>query len=235
MILAMKRIMIACLMLAAAAPAAAAERTYMVVDFDKIRVEGPYQVTLSTGVPTRAVATGPQGALERVSIEVQGTTLYVRANRSAWGGYPGEGGGVAKISISTRALRSATVIGAGTLAIDRAQGLRVDLLVSGSGRIGIAAVDADLLVASLNGSGKIALGGKAKQLRANISGSGDLDAASFRADNADIATDTSGSVALTAVRTAKVRANGTGEVAISGSAACTVTGPGTGGVSCGAR
>jgi hypothetical protein len=53
-------------------------------------------------------------------------------------------------------------------------------------------------------------------------------------DDADIVSDTSGAVALTALRTAKVRANGTGSMAISGSAACSVTGLGAGNVQCGA-
>jgi hypothetical protein len=219
----------------AAAPASAAERRFMVVDFEKVQVEGPFEVVLTTGIPSGASATGSPGALDRVSIEVQGTTLHVRPNRSAWGGgYPGQSMGPLRIQISTRALRFASVIGAGSLTIDRVKGLRIDLAVSGNGTIGIAGVDADLLVATINGSGRIALGGKAKQLRASLAGTGDLQAPSFRVDDADIVADTSGAIAVTALRTAKVRANGTGSVAISGSAACNITGLGAGNVQCGA-
>jgi len=208
-----------------AAPAAAADQRVMVTDFDRIQVDGPYQVTLSVGRPSAVTATGSRGGLDRVLIEVQGRTLRIRPNKSAWGGYPGEpAGGVLQIVASTQELRAASVQGGGSLSIDRAKGLRIDLTLTGSGRLGVAAVAADQLVLTLNGSGKIMLGGGAKQFRAFVSGTGDLDAASFRADNADLATDTSGAIAFTAIRTAKVRASGTGDVAISGTAACTVTG-----------
>jgi len=221
----MRILLTALLLLLFATPASAADQRVMVTDFDRVQVDGPYQVTLSVGRPSGVIASGSRGALDRVTIEVQGRTLRIRPNRSAWGGYPGEAsGGVLQIVATTQELRAATVIGAGSLTIDRAKGLRIDLTVSGSGRLGIAALDADQLVLNLNGSGRIMLGGKAKQLRAFLSGTGDLDAASFHADNADIVTDTAGAVAFTAVRTAKVRANGTGDVAISGTAACTITG-----------
>jgi hypothetical protein len=235
----MKRMLIAFLALAAAAPiasapATAAERHFMVVDFDKVQVEGPFRVELVTGGPSLAVATGPQAALDRVSMEVQGTTLHIRPNRSAWGGNARDAAGPVAIRIATRTLRTATVSGGGALAIKGAKNLRIDLVLTGSGRIDVAGVDADLLAIILTGSGKIALAGKARQVRASVQGSGDLDGASLRADDIDIGADTAGTIAITAVRSAKVRANGSGEVAISGSPACTITGLAAGNVRCGA-
>lgn len=221
----MRTLLAALLLVLFATPAAAVDQRIMVTDFDRVQVDGPYQVTLSVGRPSGVVASGSRGGLDRVLIEVQGRTLKIRPNKSAWGGYPGEpAGGVVQIIASTQELRGASVQGGGSLSIDRAKGLRIDVSVSGSGRLGIAAVAADQLVLNLNGSGKIMLGGAAKQFRAFLSGTGDLDAASFRADNADLVTDTSGAIAFAAIRTAKVRANGTGEVAIGGAPACTVTG-----------
>jgi hypothetical protein len=48
-------------------------------------------------------------------MEVQGRTLRIRPNRSAWGGYPGEGAGPLKIELSTHGLRGASVSGAGSI------------------------------------------------------------------------------------------------------------------------
>ena len=115
----MKRIMLAGLALAAAAPATAAERRYTVTDFDRVQVDGPFVVTLSTGKAGSAVATGDQQAIDRVSIEVQGRLLKVRPNRSAWSGFPGEEGGPLAIALTTHGLRGASVIGSGSLAIDK--------------------------------------------------------------------------------------------------------------------
>src|SRR3954465_10497005 len=109
----------ALLIAAAAAPAAAAERNYPVTDFDRVQVEGPYEVVLVTGTGSGARATGSAAALERVTVEVQSGVLKIHPNRSGWGGYPGANADPVRIAASTRQLRAATVIGAGTLAVDR--------------------------------------------------------------------------------------------------------------------
>ena len=64
-----------------AAPAGAAERNYSVTSFDRIRIDGPYQVTLKTNVAPFARASGTQAALDGVSIKVEGRTLVVRVRQ----------------------------------------------------------------------------------------------------------------------------------------------------------
>ena len=224
--------LLAAALLAAIAPAAAAERSYSVVDFDRIQVEGPYQVTVVTGGSSQAQAVGDQAAIDRLTVDVQGRTLRIRANRSAWGGSPGGGSGSLRVVLRTRAIAAASVIGSGSLALDRARGLRVDLAVSGSGRLAVAAVEADNLSVGLLGSGKITLGGSARQLRASIQGSGDLDGESLVADDAVLTADSAGRIAFDTRRTARVTAIGPGEVTIGGSGKCVVTGISAEAVSC---
>ena len=219
--------------LAASAPAGAAERGYTVTDFDRVQVEGPYQVNLLTGLTAGARAEGSAEALDRVSIDVQGSTLRVRPNRSAWGGYPGERIGPVRISVTTRDLRAASVIGSGSLGIDRAKGLRVDVSLSGGGQLSVGNVDADNLVVSLLGSGRITLAGRARQLKATIQGSGDLAASGLKAEDAQLTADTAGGVAVEVSRTVKLRASGSGDVEILGNAACTLEGQAMGPVRCG--
>jgi hypothetical protein len=221
--------------LAAAAPAAAAERAYSVADFDRVQVDGPYDVVLATGGPSGVRATGSQLAIDGVTIEVSGGLLRVHANHAAWGGYPGASAGSVKIYAITRELRSAAVRGSGSLAIDRARGLRVDLNVTGSGRLSVAALDADQLNLGLLGAGRLTLAGAAKQMRATIQGTGDLDAARLKVDDAQLTTDTAGSVAFQARRSAKVKALGSGAVDVAGTADCTVEASGGGSVRCGRK
>jgi len=219
--------------LAAAAPAAAAERTYSVTDFDRVQVEGPYEVTLVTGRSASAHATGSTQALEGVSVEVQSGLLRVRPNRSAWGGYPGDKAGPVRIEVSTRDLRTATVIGSGRLIIDRVRGLRTDLSLSGSGRIDVARVEADVLNLGLIGSGRLSAAGVAKQVKATVQGSADLAAGALAADDLVLNAETAGNVAIAARRTAKVRQSGSGSVEVGGTPSCTVTTVGSGRVRCG--
>jgi hypothetical protein len=224
---------LALLAFAAAAPAAAAERSYSVTDFDRVQVEGPYSVTVTTGRSSAARAEGSTQAIDRVSVEVLGSTLRVRPNRSSWGGYPGEGSGPVRLVLATRDLRAAAVVGSGSLDVDRAKGLRVDLSVNGSGRLSVAAVDADNLVVGLLGGGRIALAGRARQLKATVQGSGDLAAAGLATDDAQILSDTAGTVTVGVARSAKVTATGAGDVEIVGEPSCTVEAKGSGAVRCG--
>ncbi|MFL6846215.1 MAG: GIN domain-containing protein [Allosphingosinicella sp.] len=229
----MTRILPLALLLLAAAPAAAAERTYSVTDFDRVRVEGPYQVTLVTGLASGARAEGSTEALDRVAIDVEGGILRIRPNRSAWGGYPGDSAGPVKIALRTRELRTAAVVGSGGLDIDRVRGLRVDLSVSGNGRLNVAAIESDNLILGLLGGGRLTLAGRTKQLKASIQGSGDLAASALVADDALIAADTAGSIKVGVARTVKLTVDGPGDVEIVGNPSCTVEAKGSGQVLCG--
>ena len=225
--------LLAPLLLVPAVPTAAAERLYSLTDFDRVQVDGPYQVTLTTGRSTSGRAEGSAAALDRVSVDVQGRTLRVRANRSAWGGYPGDAVGPVRIELTTRDLVSAAVIGSGSLTVDKVKGLRADLSVSGSGRLSVSSADADNLIVGLLGAGRITLGGKAKQLKATIQGSGDLAASAFTAEDAQLFADTAGTIAVGVRRTAEVTATGPGDVEVIGKPTCTVEARGSGQVRCG--
>jgi Protein of unknown function (DUF2807). len=229
----MKSILLALAAVAASGPALAAERRITVTDYDRVQVEGPFTVTLATGKPNAAVVTGDGAALDRVSIDVQGKTLRVRANRSAWGGYPGEDPGPVTIALATHDLSGASVTGSGSLDIDKARAMRFELGVSGSGRIRLASVESDILILGLLGSGRISIDGKTKSLRATIQGSGDLDAGGLTAQDANIQSDTSGTVTLAAAHSAAIVATGPGDVTVTGNPSCTVKMMGSGRVSCG--
>jgi len=234
MLPAMNKIMAAlALACAFAAPAAAAERTYSVTDFDRVRIEGPFTVRLTSGRPAAASATGSPQALDRVSIAVESGILSIRPNRSAWSADPGAASGPVAIEISTRAVRAATVLGAGSLAIDRASGMRVDLTVEGSGRIAVPAVAVDRLVVGMIGSGRIQVAGTAADLRASVHGWADFDAGALRAQAAQIVTDSAGRIAVGVEREARVTASGIGDVEIVGSPACTLRGASAAQVRCG--
>src|SRR5215212_1252617 len=94
----------ALLALTLAVPASAATRNFGVSGFEKIRVDGPFKVRLSTGVAPFAQASGSAAALDRVSLEVRGNTLVVQTSASSWGGYPGQQGGPVEITVGTHEL-----------------------------------------------------------------------------------------------------------------------------------
>ncbi len=78
----------------------AAERTLSVTSFDRVRIEGPFKVTV-TGVSPFAKIIGSTSAFDSVTVDQQGRTLIVRPNSSNWGGYPGQSRGSVEVSVGT--------------------------------------------------------------------------------------------------------------------------------------
>lgn len=208
-------------MLVAAAPADAATRSFTVTSFDRIRVEGPFKVEVSTNVAPFARATGPAGALDSLSMTVQGQTLVIRRNGAARTSGSASREPVA-ISVGTHKLSRAWLTGSGTLAVDRLRGQTFDLAVEGAGRASVSAISVDQLKVAVAGSGVASLGGQAGEVRATVQGTGTLDAAALTATNANIGVDGPSVLRLTVRDTAKLTANGPATIELDGRPACTL-------------
>lgn len=208
-------------LVALAAPADAATRNFGIESFDRIRVEGPFKVSLTTGVAPFASATGSAAGLERIAVDVQGRTLVVRNNRSSWGGYPGEQAGPVEISIGTHDLTAAWLNGAGSLQVDKVRGLSFDLGVQGSGAIAIGEADIDQLRVSVAGTATARLAGRAGKMTAVVRGISTLDAAGLVTKDAAIGADGPATVNANVTNAVKVDGSGVATVTLTGTPACT--------------
>ena len=208
-------------MLLVAAPAAAADRNFSVTSFDRVRVDGPYQVTLKTNVAPFARASGTQASLDGVSIKVEGRTLIVRSNPSAgWGGYPGEGRGPVTIELGTHELSTAWINGPGALIIDKVKGLSFDLAIQGAGTMRIDDAQVDLLKVGMSGAASTRIAGRAAKLTATVRGTSSLDAESLATKDAVIGAEGPALVRASVSGTAKVDALGLASVALVGRPSC---------------
>jgi len=204
-----------------AAPADAAIRNFGITDFTKVRVSGPYKVTLSTNVPPFARASGSAAALDRVLVEVRGDTIVVQSN-SSWGGYPGEDPGPVEVTIGTHDLTNASLIGSGSLAIDRVKSQKFTLTIQGSGSSAIGDIATDQLAISLEGSANARVGGNAGKTTVLARGVSTLDAAGLATPSADIDADGSATVDITVTDIAKINAWGPATVRLTGRPTCTL-------------
>ena len=211
----------------AASPATAAERNFSVPSFERIRVDGPYKVSLKTGVAPFAIASGSAEAIDAVSIGVEGQTLIIRKNPSSFGGYPGKAPGPVEIEVGTHDLSTAWLNGSGSLAIDRVRGLSFDLAVQGSGSASIGSTDVDQFKIGISGAGNATVAGKAPRLTAIVRGTSKLDAGALTAKDALIGVEGPSDVRVIATATAKIDARGTSTVEIGGNPACTVKAEGS--------
>jgi len=208
--------------LALAAPAGAATRSFGITDFTKVRVDGPYRVIFTSGVAPFARASGSAPALDRLTVEVRGDTLVVQANKSGWGGYPGENAGPVEVSVGTHEISNAWVNGAGSLVIDRVGGLSFALSVQGSGRGEIADADADQLNVSLVGTASAKLAGKAKKLTALVRGISALDGTDLAATDASIGTEGAATVDANVKGEANISSSGPATIRLTGRPTCTL-------------
>jgi hypothetical protein len=220
------------LLLLFAAPLAAAERNYTVTDFDRVRVEGPFQITVTTGSAVTARAEGDPRALDALVLRVDGRTLVVRMGGNGWGGYPGETPSSPRISLTAPSLRAAVVTGGAVLSISGMKAPRVDLSLTGSGSIAAWSIEADRLVASLMGTGRLEMAGRALTASVASGGAGDIDASGLVVGDLSVTSESAGESRFNAQRSVRVVSTGAGAVSVAGDAACTVQSTGAAPIAC---
>jgi hypothetical protein len=227
----MRTFLLAAALCATAAPAGAATRNFGITSFEKVRVDGPFRVTLATGVAPYARATGSPASLDRVAVEVRGDTLVVHNNLDSWGGYPGKDPGPVEISIGTHDLSAAWLNGSGALRIDKVKGLSFDLSVQGSGAGEIGEANVDQLKVSVIGTASARLAGSAAKMTAVIRGISSLDASALSAKDAVLGADGAATIAANVSGTATIDANGPATVTLTGAPSCTLRAAGSASVS----
>ena len=223
-----KAILALCAAALSASSATAAERTLSVTNFDKVRLDGPFSVRLTTGVSPFAKVSGSAAAIDAVSVDQQGRTLIIRGNPSSWGGnYPGQSRGPVEISVGTQDLNAAYVNGPGALQVNRIKGLSFDLSVQGSGSAAVGDAKVDHLKVTVSGVGTVSIAGSAPKLTALVRGTSSLDASGLAVKDATVGAEGPAQVRVTASNSAKIDARGVASVDVAGGGACTVNSQGS--------
>ena len=220
--------------LSVAAPAMAADRAVTIGSVDRLRVEGAYTVTVRTGAAPALTLSGDRAAIDALEVRSDGGRLSIRTGS---GGRPA--GAPIAVVLSTPALRGVTVIGAAVVSVGamtgRGLGEGIDLSVSGTGTLSVAAVDTPRLTATLVGQGGIAIaGGRAGSARLVNNGGGSIEAATVQVGDLVAHQDGAGAIRASARYTAQVIDSGLGSITVAGAPRCTVRTPAGGSVTCGA-
>lgn len=218
----MRTFILAAAICAIAAPTNAATRNFGITGFDKIRVDGPYKVRLTTGVAPFASASGSAAALDGLSIDVRDDTLIVHSSLDSWGGYPGKDVGPVEVSLGTHELSAAWLNGSGTLSINHVEGLKFGLSVQGSGAADIARVDVDQFNVSVIGTASARLAGQAGKVTAVIRGISTFDASELSTKDATLGAEGAATIAANISGSVKVDASGPATVRLTGGPSCTL-------------
>jgi Putative auto-transporter adhesin, head GIN domain len=217
--------------LVTAAGAAAAERRFPVMGFDKVSASGSEDVTIITGKAASVVATGPQERLDNLDIRVDGGTLRIDHKKNS--GWNWGSGDQVQIAITMPALHGLHASGSGDIMADTGSGPAFEGSLSGSGNLKLGRVDSPEVTFRTSGSGDIMAAGRCTNAKVSISGSGDMMLAGLACSNVDISISGSGDVAAHATGNANIRISGSGDVKITGGARCTSRTSGSGDVTCG--
>ena len=205
-----------------ATAAAPTTRTFSVTGFDRIRVDGPYKVSLRTGVAPFARARGSAASIDGLNVKVEGRTLVIRTGTGGWGGYPGEGRGPVTIEVGTHDLSAIYINGAGALDVDSVKGLSFEVSIQGSGTARIGQVDVDQMKVGVSGAGSTRLAGRAAKLTATVRGTSAFEGEGLRVTDAVIGAEGPSVIHAQVTNSAKVDASGLVSVTLTGNPACTV-------------
>ena len=204
-----------------AAPASGATRHFEIAGFEKLRVEGPFRVKLTTGVPTSASVSGSQAGIDRVAVDLIGRTLVIHNNLSSWGGSSdSDNAGPIEVQIGTHDLNAVMLTGAGLLQINEVKGLSFDVSVQGSGQVSIDRADVDQFNVGLVGTASSIIGGRAGMLKLNTQGVSSFDGSGLIAKDATIAANGAATIKVDVTNSAKIDASGPATVTLTGNPAC---------------
>ena len=224
------------LALSAAVPAIAADRTVSVGSFERVRVDGPFEVRIVAGGSRGAKLAGDRDLIERIAVQVNGGTLTVRLGTGGWGErFATRNATPPVITLSTPRLTNLAVSAGARTSVNRMTGQQVAVSVHGSGSLMVERVEADQFSAALLGAGTLTVGGQANRARLTSDGAATIDAAELAVKDLVVQLNGLGETTAMARQTAQVTTNGLGKVTVTGPATCTVRAAAGGPVSCGSR
>ncbi len=219
--------------LLAAGSASGAEKRYGLTSFEAIDVTADVTVEVVTRAPVSAVATGPQDALDRLSVEAANGRLVISERQFAGDEKRRGPRGPVTVRVYAANLRSATLAGAGSLQIDKLKGQRAMVGIRGPGRLIVGQISADRLQVAMIGNGTMTLAGAAKNAQMTLSGAGMVDAGALTVDELISDSEGAGDHILRAVKSAAITSRGIGKTVVLGKPVCTVRNVGSGSVTCG--
>ncbi|WP_174286958.1 GIN domain-containing protein [Sphingomonas bacterium] len=217
-----------------AIPADAAERRVAIGSFDRVRIDGPFEVHIDTGRSPGGTIAGDPSAIETVELRTDGNTLVIRRGIGGWAEqHRAAPTAPIVVRLGTIDLAGALVVAGGTLSVTRMRGDRIDLSVTGAGSIVVGEASGDSLNATVIGAGTIGIAGRTGRARLVTNGTGTIDAAALDAGELFVRLDGPGAIQARAHYTATVDDVGLGRVTVLGDPKCTVRAAAGGPVTCG--
>ncbi len=203
-------------------------RDFPVENFDAVRLQAHYELVVNIGSPTSVRAQGDPAALDLLDIRTEGATLVagIKPN-SQW-----PPNARVTVTITTPTLTAADLNGSGGIHIGPVHADSLSLGQAGSGDIEAPDLTLARITVAASGSGRIRAGGTAEDANVKLSGSGETDLTTLTVKRANVTVSGSGSLIIEALEKVSGSISGSGDVRVTGGAACSLTTSGSGKATC---
>jgi hypothetical protein len=224
----MRPVLFAALLLSTT-PAFAAERDFPAAGFDKVDLAAAGKVEVHSGGRFAVHASGDPQFLDLLTVKVVKGTLVIgwaREHVNMNGHDP------IRIQVSMPRISGATLSGAGTLSVDRAEAPDFAATLKGAGTLDLAALRADRARFEMGGAGKITAAGNAGSVDAHVRGVGAIELSGLAARSGTLDMSGTGSIKARVDGPVDATMHGMGSVDVIGHPRCTIHKSGLGSVHC---
>ncbi len=224
----------ATLALAVASPANAIERKLLVASFENIVVIGDIDVTVETGKPVSAKASGDKRVLDSLKLERTGTTLRIRVLDLLNDDKRKPVTEPLRVTLTTPLIQNVVLSGNGRISVSAIkQSDAAKIAISGNGKVTIGNVIADKLTADIDGNGQIDLGGgTVRDGRVTIVGAGQFRGPKLAMRKLRLEHNGNAKSSATVAEGTEITNRGSGNIDISGAGSCFIKLAGRAAINC---
>ena len=224
----------ALLALAITSPANAVERKLLVASFENVVVIGDIDVSVETGKPVSAKASGDRRVLDSLKLERTGTTLRIRVLDLLNNDKRKPITEPLRVTLTTPVLQNVVLSGNGMVSINSIkQPDAAKILISGNGKVTVGNVTSDQFTADINGNGQMEIGGGlVRDARVTIIGAGEYRGAKLSARKLRLEHNGNATSAATVAEGTDIYNRGSGNITIGGKGTCFIKLAGRAAINC---
>ena len=227
---------ISCMLLALAitSPANAVERKLLVASFENIVVMGDIDVSVETGKPVSARASGDRRVLDSLKLERTGTTLRIRVLDLLNNDKRKPITEPLRVTLTTPVLQNVVLSGNGMLNVNSIkQPDAAKIHIDGNGKVTVGNVTSDKFTANINGNGQMEIGGGlVRDARVTIIGAGEYRGAKLSARKLRLEHNGNATSAATVAEGTDIYNRGSGNITIGGKGTCFIKLAGRAAINC---
>ena len=222
------------LALAVASPASAVERKLLVASFENIVVIGDIDVSVETGKPVSAKASGDRRVLDSLKLERTGTTLRIRVLDLLNNDKRKPITEPLRVTLTTPVLQNVVLSGNGMVSINAIkQPDAAKILISGNGKVTVGNLTSDQFTADINGNGQMEIGGGlVRDARVTIIGAGEYRGTKLQARKLRLEHNGNATSAATVAEGTDIYNRGSGNITIGGKGTCFIKLAGRAAINC---